>query len=609
MSPLETVLAALRRLGCEPRQVGERQWSARCPSHNDHNPSFSLSVGDDGKVLVRCQRDRACSFPNIATSLGLTPQDFFPASPTTSARKRLLVETPYSIQDVRGAVQALHVRQDYSDGSKGFAWRGADGLSGLGGRKTASLPIYGSDRIAYIPAGSTVYLVEGEKARDALENADLTAFGTVTGANGTPDPGVLRLLLPFDVVCWPDNDAVGHAHMARCAAVLRDLGGQPRTLTWAEASDGEDAADFFARGGTHEQVEAMTAAAPFAVATPATGDGGWRADIVCLADVVPREVRHLWPTYVPLGKLTIIDGDPGCGKTWLAIMMGATLTRGGLFPGEDDTVLREPVSVVYVGAEDDPADTLRPRFEAAGADLSRVHVLRGRLDPEGRTIPLDLTDLDVIRQEMTRTGARLLVLDPVQAFLPATVDMHRANHVRPLLAALARLAEELDVAVVVIRHVRKAGAGRAIHAGIGSIDFAAAVRSLVLVGRDPEQEGVRVMAHAKCSTGPEGPSLAFEIRDGRFHWLGRTNVRAEDLCREPGPGHEGSIDDAQGFLRVELATGPVRVPEVIKAARAAGIAERTLKRAKKRLGVFSRKVGGEWWWELPPAENEGDARA
>lgn len=607
MSLLEDFLAALRAHGCDPRPAGDGKYSARCPSHDDHDPSLSVGAGDDGRILVRCHT--GCKTEAVVAALGKTMRDLFSVKAATPIRRQRASETRFLIRDAAGAVQAIKVRVDYVGGGKECHWQKPDGTPGLGGRKLGSLPLYGSERLADIPPGSTVYLVEGEKKRDALEAAGFTAFGTVTGASGTPDPDVLRELLPFDVVEWPDADGVGHSHMARCAAILRSMGGKPRRLTWGTMGTGEDAADFLARGGTAAQLHAMTAEAqPYSDEAPAAEDA--RADIVCLADVEAREVRYLWRPYLPLGKVTLMDGDPGTGKTYLAAVVAAVRSVGGRLPEEDDTAPREPVTTIYVGCEDDPADTLRPRAEGAGADLFRVHVLRGRRDDDGHVLPVDLLDLSFYASIVRAKGARLLVIDPIQAYMPRGSSMNDMTDVRVLMSGLASLAAELDIAILVIRHLRKSGSARAIYAGSGSVDYVAAARSVLMVGKDPEREGFRVLAHAKSSGGPLGPSLAFEIVDGQFFWRGRSSVSADDLTRDPETKGEAPSDDAAAFLRAELSAGPVRAADLRKRADSAGMAWRTLERAKKRVGVITRHVGGPgeggyWTWELPDAPEGG----
>ncbi|MGH8072256.1 MAG: AAA family ATPase [Candidatus Entotheonellia bacterium] len=303
--------------------------------------------------------------------------------------------------------------------------------------------------------------------------------------------------------------------------------------------------------------------------------------IVTLADVEPEPVQWLWDPYIPLGKLTLLEGDPGVGKTWLALAIAAHVSRGMPWPGSTTTAA--PADVLYLTAEDGLADTLRPRLDAAGADVHRVHVLKGwtsATDQGG----ISLADIEVIEEAVRQTEARLLVIDPLQAFLGGHVDMHRANETRPLLAAVAAMAERCGCAVLIIRHLSKALQDRAIYRGLGSIDFAAAARSFLLAAQDPQHPSQRVLAHSKSSLAKVGPSLIYELREGQFLWGGPSELTAEALIRPYALEEERSAtDEAQDFLRDVLAAGAKPATAVIQGARRAGIAERTLYRAKKGL--------------------------
>lgn len=334
-----------------------------------------------------------------------------------------------------------------------------------------------------------------------------------------------------------------------------------------------------------------------------------QALITRLSDVQPQDVSWLWHPYIPLGKLTLLEGDPGLGKTFLALTLAAAITRGWPLlsqtgaPGDD----LEPADVLYMSAEDGLADTLRPRLDAAGADVNRVHALTGwRLD-DGNGITegaVSLGDIPILEQALTRVKPRLIIIDPLQAYLGAKVDMHRANEVRPLLSALGNLAEKHECAVICIRHLSKALSPKAIYSGMGSIDFSAAARSILTVG---EHDGERLLAHVKSSLAPQGKSIRYELRDGSLNWLGTSDITAEEMRVPQAQAVEGesTVDAAVTFLQDFLDDGPQPANATFKAAKQEGISERTLKRAKAQIGVKSQRAsagnegGGTWLWSLP----------
>lgn len=294
-SPIETVLAALESSGCSPVQRGD-EWQSRCPSHEDEKPSLSVAVGDDRRVLVRCFA--GCEFERIASALGLLPSAFFTVRADGRRRQKDLdgysLTKEWKIRDGHGVVVALHRRFDNPDGQKKCLWHFPDGTPSRRPTKdrpnarhieTRGLPLYG---VHDLPASGAVVVVEGEKAADALRERRIAAVGTVTGAAGTPAPSAFGPLAGREVVLWPDFDDVGRAHMERVGAAAVAVAASVRVVHWSGATqNGDDAADFFARGGTLEELRVLfETATPFgSLATEAPKSGatteGARA-VVCI---------------------------------------------------------------------------------------------------------------------------------------------------------------------------------------------------------------------------------------------------------------------------------------------------------------------------------------
>ena len=318
--------------------------------------------------------------------------------------------------------------------------------------------------------------------------------------------------------------------------------------------------------------------------------------LIQMSDVQTEEVKWLWPPYIPLSKLTIVQGDPGEGKTTLVLAVIASLTRGGPLP--ECAEAASPMTVIYQTAEDGLADTIKPRLEAMGADCSRVFVI-----DESRK---ELSMLDErLEKAIHETGARLVVLDPMQAYLGSDVDMHRANKIRPIMKRVAAMAEQNGCAVVLIGHINKAQGMKAGYRGLGSIDFRAAARSVLLVGRTKDDPSVRIMAQDKNSLAPEGRSMSFALGEDGFRWLGCVDATVDDvLCGMARA--ESKTTQMESALRELLEDRDgLSSDELTAYAESLGISERTLKIAKKNLGVVSERRGGKWFSVLSSQEGKG----
>jgi hypothetical protein len=318
-----------------------------------------------------------------------------------------------------------------------------------------------------------------------------------------------------------------------------------------------------------------------------------------LSQIQPVPVRWLWEPVLPRGKLAVLDGNPGVGKSLITIDLAARLSRGVALPGGAPS--GRPHVTLLVGTEDNTADTVRPRAEAAGADLDRVHIVSSA-DPV--RFPAHVPELEGLIRERS---ADLVVIDPFLAFLPPEAAANLDQCVRRALTPLAALAERTDCAVLLVRHLRKHGAGPAVHRGQGSVGIIAAARVGLLAARHPEDPGRGVLAVAKANAAGPVPSLAYRVRADR---QGRPAVVwTEELAlpadRLRDPAMLRSRDRAVEWLHGRLAAGPCRAADLYAAAAGTGIPDRTLERAKKELGVKSHRVfaddRAEWWWFDPSA--------
>lgn len=336
--------------------------------------------------------------------------------------------------------------------------------------------------------------------------------------------------------------------------------------------------------------------------------------IMCMADVISEPIKWLWPGYVALRKVCLVEGDPNQGKTWLCLAMAAAVSRGWPLPDSEtglcskESKRQEPGTVFYLTAEDGLADTVKPRLENLGADCSRIHVIEGRIREDGQIEPVTLQDVPTLKLAMEQRRPSLLIVDPLQGFLGARVDMNRANQVRPVLADMMRLAEQFDCAVVIVRHLNKAQSGKPAYRGMGSIDFTAAARTILLVGKDPEESHKRIMVPVKCNIGVEGTPLTFTLTpDQGFRWEGRAEKTAEDILYPMLQTDEHSeksiLDEAQDFLQNILEYGPVPANEIFSKSGKAGISKASIRRAKESLKIQSFREPGKgreapWMWRI-----------
>ena len=320
--------------------------------------------------------------------------------------------------------------------------------------------------------------------------------------------------------------------------------------------------------------------------------------LIHMEDVVSKEVEWLWYPYIPYGKITIIEGDPGEGKTTLVLKLAAALSRGLPLPCDDDKEY-EPIHIIYQTAEDGIEDTIKPRLEKAGADCSMIRVI-DETDKE-----LSMTD-DRLEQAIIETGARLIILDPIQAYIGATVDMHRANEIRPVLKHLGIKAEKHNCAIILIGHMNKASGSKSTYRGLGSIDIQATARSVLLVARLRDKPNIRIMAHDKSSLAPAGDAIGFEMtEDNGMVCIGPYDITIDELLS----GNEGrgkkKLDIAENFIKEYFGSNKV-IPsnEIMMEAAKRSIKRNTLLSAKKKLGITSDKEKAEdgtiyWTWVMP----------
>ena len=316
--------------------------------------------------------------------------------------------------------------------------------------------------------------------------------------------------------------------------------------------------------------------------------------IIRMSDVELTPVDWLWKPYLPFGKLSVLQGNPGEGKTYFAMHLAAACTNGKLLPNMERM---EPFNVIYQTAEDGLGDTVKPRLIEAGADLDRVLVI------DDSEVQLTLSD-ERIEKAIVENNARLVIIDPIQAYLGADVDMNRANEVRPIFMRLGQVAQRTGCAILLIGHLNKAAGMQSLQRGLGSIDIAAAVRSVMFIGKLKHDPTMRILTHEKSSLAPPGASLAFSLGDeGGFRWVGEYDITADEMLSGIEPQRETKTQQAKDLICTLLAGGKQVLSEDIdKAALERGIPGRTVRDAKRELGdaLKSKIVEGRkkvFWME------------
>ena len=311
------------------------------------------------------------------------------------------------------------------------------------------------------------------------------------------------------------------------------------------------------------------------------------------SSVQQRKVDWLWYPYIPYGKITILQGDPGEGKSTFILNVVALLTKGNKMP--DGTGGNIAQTVIYQCAEDDIADTIKPRLVAAGADCDKVAYI---IDDNN-----ELTFEDSrIEEVLQKTGAKLLVIDPIQAFLVQDTDMQSAARMRTALGKLADVAARYRCAVVLVGHLNKSYGGKNLYRGLGSIDIAAIARSVLMISRDNADPSIRYMFPVKASLAPEGSPIGFTFEDGIFKWLGRCDVDIRTLD-DSVFSHTDKLSQAKKYLLRILNEKDLPSKQIYEMLEQLDIKKRTVEMAKKEVGIQTYRKNNAWYWRLPDTQS------
>jgi putative DNA primase/helicase len=633
------------------RKNGYQDWHVPCPAHDDdrqHPEKFSLHVtGDVDRILLHCFA--GCPVEAILGALRLAASDLFfssngraraeaSAAPLRDPRATLaafaqlkqLPETLLKEDGWREDSQGLVIPYRQRDGSLWRERRRTSLKAGQGflwdGRKDRPLIPYGRQRLDTWMEKGELWLVEGESdavtawhhglpclglpgnlAAKALTLEDLAGIDTLwvvmePGQSGIGFAGAVREQLR--VLTW-----TGTARLVQLPA--KDLSelhmANPPGFRAALAAAQARAEDLFA-WQTPPAGQAVTAAPAKEHAAAPSIAGKPTPVLVRLDTIAPEPVEWLWPGRIARGKLTLIVGDPGTGKSTVTADVAARSSKNRAWP---DGSPGADASVLWLTAEDGLADTVRPRIDRQDGDARRIHILRAiRVDGVDEAAFTLEHSLPAMERALVDTQAALVIVDPLSAYLGSR-DSYKDAEIRGLLAPLAALAEQLHVAVLAVLHLTKDAQRRLLHRAQGSIGFVAAARTVLAVGEDPDVPERRLVVSIKNNLGPLAPALAFRIDDRGLCWESDPVAGAADrLLAADLPGtrtERRERTDARAFLQHLLAYGPIASRQVEADAKANGIAQRTLWRAKAELGIVagrSRTLDGKdaWYWTLPAPE-------
>lgn len=569
---------------CDGAHQDKAGWRAKCPIHQGHSDTSLHLWEEAGNLRVHCFA--GCKAQDILTALG-----------QPKARRTEHYDAIYSYRDLDGTVLYQVVRLP----GKQFRQRRPDPVHvgrWVWDTKGVELVLYQLPEVKQaVTLHQPIYIVEGEKDVETLRTLGLVATCNRGGA-GKWEDSYTAALADADVIVLPDNDQPGKDHAALVAARLRGTVRSLAIVPLPDLPDRGDVTDWLHKGHTLRDLQALTAHTAPTITRP-------MLVLKRFSEIEPEEVSWLWHPYIPLKKLTILEGDPGQGKTFLMLALAAAVTQGHSFPDQKGRVPPPHMNwgtVLYMSAEDDLADTLVPRAISAGAVRERILSVCG-WSTGGDIEPFSFAQLALLNDAIGDTKARLVIVDPIQGFIGEKVDTHRTNEVRPIMSQLRNIAEHHRCAILLIRHLNK-GIGKALYRGQGSVDFTAAARSVLVVAESLEDETKKVMAHEKSSLAPKGASLVFQITGEGFHWCGTSSVSADELVYQQPVKAQHQRREAATWLEGTLAEGEQQVETLRAEADANGLNWRTVERAKSALHVMSFKRDNKWFWKLPEPWDE-----
>ncbi len=598
------------------------KYMARCPNHGDSTPSLSVSLGNDNKILLKCFA--GCSAEDIVWSMGLQMKDLFAeVTPATAfpvyeepQRKQTATEKPKNEAEyLYAGGQLKKVKYRRSDGSKYCTWlhKEADG-SWAKGRNNIFPGLYQSQ--PDLP--EIFFLVEGEKDVDNLKKAGMVAVSLPDGSQSKWESVYDDTFRDKQVIILPDNDEPGKKYARMCAEKIYAVAAGIKLLdlvkVWPDMPPKADVSDLIMRFDQSEAINMVVKLANETDPWEPPAEEPKKPILMPMSSVEARKAEYLLNPYLPRGMLAIMGGVSGAGKTYLVLSWISSITNGVRLPFQDWTSPAPPSGYVYYFTqENDPNTVIRPRLDLLGANLDKVLI-----QASNGTVyePLTLNDprLEEAAKEYPPT---MIVFDPIQSYLGQGVEMNKANEVRPILDWLGDFAKRHNCTIVLISHMGKPGFGNAsaLDRLLGSSDFRNAARSIIIVGRDPENKESRIFAHGKNSIGEPGTSQRYHI-DGKSGVVydGPCDLSADDIVKQseekrgrakPATTLTGAIKQLEELLWTD---GYATMEQVDTLQVSVGISAGTMSTARKELGLKKVSIGQpphrKNWWVMPNVDIE-----
>lgn len=611
-------------------------FTCKCPAHDDQNPSLSITLQGD-RLVMKCFAGCETRTVLEKLTLGSVPKSGDPSNSSKSTQRRL-IELWSSCQDLSATATIENIANLYLrnrglhlpeiPGALRFHpslqyWRDKKIVGEFPALVAKIVNREGNlialQRIYLQPNGTKIENCEAKKIYGKYSGGctwlgkpkDQVAVveGLETGlavwlstklpvcvahsASNIPKQTFPDEVIAIHIYADCDQNQVGERYATALAEKLWQSGRTVK-IHIPEPLDKEGGLDWL-------DVYVAKGAAPLLAKTAVADE--YKPEIrelVCLADVEAEKVDFLFYPYMPLGKLTLIEGDPGLGKSWITLALAAAVSVGNDLSGKQT---RAAADVVIFNAEDGVADTLKLRLEkvaeSQGCDLRRISAFSGY-------VVFDEDGIACLERVLLVKRPKLTIIDPLVAFLGSKTDMNRANEVRAFMTRLGALAARFHCSIVCVRHLSKDAKNKAVYRGQGSIDFTAVARSVLLVACDPENKDIRGLIHIKSNLAEQGRSIGYRVDAEGFRWTGESQLTEQSIMSSASSFEPSEIDVAEEILRELLNGKPALVSEIYRLAEEHEVSERTMQRAKRNLGIKSRPEGetgkkgvAGWSWFFP----------